>query len=352
MVPRRVGTALYLSDRMAPSRVHRDYVALPITRTGPPAQSRGRGVSARHSPAARNGAESDVSARDLRSLLVTDDLSRLRPEQRELLARWLPDAKALADLSWGLVETKVLDLVSDQGHLILKAGGVTDGHIIRELRAHREWLHPWVSTGHAPLLLFGDEAAKMLVTRYLPGTLVEGTGAQDDPETYRQAGSLLATFHGQLSVVDEEWNDRFRARVERHLALPHRIDSEIERRVRAEVSNWPSGGARVAPTHGDWQPRNWLIDDGVVRVIDFGRAELRPPTEDFVRLARQDFARDPKLEAAFIEGYGSDPREPEEWRRALVGEAVGTAVWAYGVGDEGFERFGHQLLTGLYAESD
>ncbi|MCP3422444.1 phosphotransferase family protein [Nocardioides pinisoli] len=283
---------------------------------------------------------------------MTDDLSRLRPEQRQQLARWIPDAKALADLSWGLVETKVLELVSDQGRLILKAGGVTDGHISREIRAHREWLHPWVSTGHAPLLLFGDQAAKMLVTHYLPGSLVEGTSAQDDAETYRQAGSLLVTFHNQLSILDEEWNDRFRARVERHLALPHRIDSNIEGRVRAEVSTWPRGGARVVPTHGDWQPRNWLIDDGVVRIIDFGRADLRPPIEDFVRLARQDFARDPKLEAAFIEGYGSDPREPGEWRRALVGEAVGTAVWAYGVGDEDFECFGHRLLTDLYAESD
>lgn len=280
---------------------------------------------------------------------MPDHLSRLRPEQRHLLARWVPDAKVVGDLSWGLVETVVLELVSNQGHLIAKAGGVADGHIARELRAHREWLDPWVSTGHAPVLIFADEATKILITRYLSGILVDGTDAQDDAETYRQAGSLLAGFHGQLSVVDDEWNAKFRARVERHLALPHRIDPVIVRRVLGEVSSWPGGGALVVPTHGDWQPRNWLIDDGVVRAIDFGRADLRPPTEDFVRLARQDFARDPELEAAFIEGYGRDPRHPAEWRRALVGEAVGTAVWAFGVGDEVFENFGHQLLTGLFA---
>ncbi|WP_310529880.1 phosphotransferase [Nocardioides sp.] len=245
----------------------------------------------------------------------------------------------------------MLELVSDQGHLIVKAGGAADQHIARELRAHREWLRPWVRTGHAPVLLFGDEAAQILVTRYLPGTLVEGTDAQDDPETFRQAGAMLAALHGQLFVVDSEWNDRFRARVGRHLALPHRIDRETVKRVRAEVSSWPGGSAVVVPTHGDWQPRNWLIDDGAVRAIDFGRADLRPPTEDFVRLARQDFVRDPELETAFIEGYGSDPREPAAWRRALVGEAVGTAVWAFGVGDDGFEDLGHQVLAGLYAET-
>ncbi|MGW6199374.1 phosphotransferase family protein [Kribbella sp. NPDC055110] len=30
--------------------------------------------------------------------------------------------------------------------------------------------------------------------------------------------------------------------------------------------------ATLVPTHGDWQPRNWLVDNGTVRVIDFGRA--------------------------------------------------------------------------------
>ena len=78
-----------------------------------------------------------------------------------------------------------------------------------------------------PTALYGDEAAKLLVTRHLPGTLVEGDDAQDDPETYLQAGSLLAAFHGQFSVVDDSWNVRFRARVERHLALPHRIGADL-----------------------------------------------------------------------------------------------------------------------------
>lgn len=278
---------------------------------------------------------------------MVDGLGGLGPEQRDLLARWVPDAQIVADHSWGLVETLVLELSSNQGRLVLKAGGSSDGHIPRELRAHREWLGPWVSTGHAPKFLYGDTAAKLLITRYLPGRLLEGTPAQDDPETYRQAGELLARYHGQMSAHDPEWHDKFRARVLRNLDLPHRIDPGIEEAVRSEASAWPGGGSRVVPTHGDWQPRNWLIDGGVVRVIDFGRADLRPPTEDFVRLARQDFSRDPGLAAAFLDGYGEDPRDPEQWRRDLLGEAVGTAVWAYGVGDEEFERFGHGLLDAL-----
>lgn len=101
------------------------------------------------------------------------------------------------------------------------------------------------------------------------------------------------------------------------------------------------------PTHGDWQPRNWLIDQGQVRVIDFGRADLRPRVEDFARLARQDFARDPRLEEAFLAGYGHDPREGSLWRRTLVVEAIGTAVWAFGVGNEPFEQVGLRQIAQL-----
>jgi Ser/Thr protein kinase RdoA (MazF antagonist) len=67
------------------------------------------------------------------------------------------------------------------------------------------------------------------------------------------------------------------------------------------------------PTHGDWQPRNWVVREGLVSAIDFGRAALRTAASDLVRLAAQPFVGRPDREAAFFEGYGTDPREPEVW---------------------------------------
>lgn len=282
---------------------------------------------------------------------MPEGLGKLRSEQRALLARWLPDAEPAADHSWGLTDTVVLELNSGQGRFILKAGGPENSDIRRELRAHRLWLAPWTARGRAPRLVRGDASAAMLITEHLPGRLLEGTHAQGDPDAFLQAGELLAEFHNQLSTFDTQWHDRSRARVEHLLDQPHRIAPDLEQWVRTEVSQWPGGGAEVVPTHGDWQPRNWLTDKGIVRVIDFGRTDLRPPSEDFVRLARQDFARDPELESAFLDGYGRDPRDDSQWRRSLIGEAVGTAVWAYHVGDQEFEGFGHQLLSTLYSSA-
>ena len=277
------------------------------------------------------------------------ELRSLTDRQRQTLARWAPRAALVRDHSWGLVQTTVLELEDPQhGRVILKAGGPEDHHLAREVRAHREWLRPWARTGHAPQLIAADETGKLLMTRFLPGELVEGHTAQDDPDTYRQAGVLLARFHAQLSRSSSDWGLRLVQRALGWLGRPHRIDAASVAALRAEISTWPvHGEVTLVPTHGDWQPRNWLIDEGAVRVIDFGRADLRPALEDLARLARQDFARDPALEDAFLSGYCADPREAGLWRRTLVVEAISTAAWAHGVGDEDFEQVGLQQISRL-----
>ena len=62
------------------------------------------------------------------------------------------------------------------------------------------------------------------------------------------------------------------------------------------------------------------------------------------RLAVLYWERRPELERAFLDGYGEDPRDPEDWRWLQLREAVGTAVWAYAVHDESFEAQGHRML--------
>jgi hypothetical protein len=125
---------------------------------------------------------------------------------------------------------------------------------------------------------------------------------------------------------------------------------ETVERLRAILLAYEPQPVSLVPTHGDWQPRNWLVDGEVLRAIDFGRADWRPASTDFARLAVRQFAADPALEAAFLEGYGPDPRTPELWRLLLVREAIGTAVWAYMVGDEEFEMEGHRMFADVLTE--
>ena len=276
---------------------------------------------------------------------MTEALDNLSRRQRALLDRWLPGASVERDHGWGVVETIVLELTHAGSRFIVKAGGESDHHIERELHAHLNWLGPWTSRGRAPKLVRGDAEAKLLVTGHLPGRLVLGSEHADAPSTYRQAGELLAMFHTQTVVTDDYYERREN---EKSLALlrgPHRIAPATVERLRAEISGWPTPAASLVPTHGDWQPRNWLVHNDIVSVIDFGRAAMRPALTDFARLSVQDFRRDPNLETAFLDGYGTDPRATDAWHRTQVREAIGTAAWAYRVGLEAFEAQGHRMIA-------
>lgn len=276
---------------------------------------------------------------------VPAELENLTSQQKELLSAWLPGAQVERDHGWGLVETTVLEMTHAGSRFIVKAGGHSDHHIEREIHAHLQWLYPWTSRGRAPMLVHGDPAARLLVTRYLPGELVLGSDYADIPSTYRQAGGLLALLHDQTAVTDDDYETRENDKALAWLSGPHRIAPTTVKRLRAEIAEWPTPESTLVPTHGDWQPRNWLVHDEAVSVIDFGRAAMRPALTDFARLAVQDFRRDPELEAAFLDGYGPDPRDRDAWHRNRVRESIGTAAWAYRVGDDSFEAQGHRMIA-------
>jgi hypothetical protein len=279
---------------------------------------------------------------------VNESLSVISPRQRALLDDWLPDVEVVADMSWELVGTTVLRARSGERTVVIKAS--SNHHIEREIRAHREWTGPWVRRGRAARMLYADVDARILVTEYLPGTLVRGTAAAADMDTYVQAGELLREFHAQAAIEDPDYEARMNAKSLWWLDGPHGIAPDIADALRDMVRSWPSVTVTRVPTHGDWQGRNWLVDDGVLRVIDLGRAELRPAAEDFGRLAVQEFRWHPGAEEAFLSGYGSDPREPRTWFRQRVRDAIATACWAYQVGEEQFEAQGHQMIADVLAE--
>ena len=273
----------------------------------------------------------------------------LNRRQRQLLDEWLPAAVITRDHSWGLVGTTVLEVAHGDTTLIVKAGDDKDHHLAREIRAHRLWLNPWTSKRAAPVLLHADEDAKLLAREYLDGELVDGGTYEHDPDTYRQAGRLLARLHAQHQTIDVGFEAHANERTLGWLNQPHRLTKSTVTELHRLIGSWPQPPATVLPTHGDWQPRNWLTHNGQLSIIDFGRADLRPAATDLGRLAAKHFRANPELEMAFFDGYGDDPREPESWQRVELREAIATAVWGYQVEDHPFERQGHQLIAELLA---
>ena len=248
-------------------------------------------------------------------------------------------------MSWNLVDTVVLDVESGNGRVVVKAAGPGNRHIGREISAYLGFTGGLERAGRAAKLLQHDRDANILAIGYVEGTLVEGCAAEFAPDTYYQAGALSRAFHGQAERTDSDWDAAAVAKSIDWLDKPHRIKPDHAARLRTILLGHRPQPIAVVPTHGDWQPRNWLIGGGVVKIIDFGRFAWRPVVTDFTRLAAQQWRQDPRLEGAFFAGYGEDPRTPDVWRMTAVHEAIGTAAWAYQIGDEAFENQGHRMIA-------
>ncbi len=76
---------------------------------------------------------------------------------------------------------------------------------------------------------------------------------------YRQAGQLLAMLHAQLAAPDDSYEARENGKSLTWLRRPHRLDPDMQDRLRAQIASWPTPETVLVPTHGDWQPRNWLV---------------------------------------------------------------------------------------------
>ncbi|WP_064063750.1 phosphotransferase family protein [Rhodococcus gordoniae] len=274
-----------------------------------------------------------------------DLFPRLSLDQNAQLLRWLPDARLRAELSWNLTDTVVLDVTSILGRFIVKAAGPANTHIGREITAHQGATACLIDSGRAARMIQHDRAANILVTDYLEGTLVMGSGSEFDADIHHQAGALLRTFHDQAERCDDDAEARATTKALAWLDQSHRIDPSTVAAVRRILTTYRPRPVTVVPTHGDWSPRNWLVDHRIVKIIDFGRFDFRPALSDFCRLAARHWRTHPDLEHAFLDGYGTDPRDPELWAIFTLREAIGTAVWAYQVGDEPFENEGHRMLT-------
>jgi hypothetical protein len=269
----------------------------------------------------------------------------LSDRQSVFLERTLPGAEIVVDLSWPLSVNRVLEVRCDARSYIVKAGGTNNHHIPREIRAHASWTDELAAARLASPLVAADGAANALVLERLDGVLVQGTDAEHRWDVHAQAGRLLGRFHHQHDERSETYEANETAKALAALGSAHRIDAGSAARARDVLHRHRPGPVLLVPTHGDWQPRNWLIDRGTVRIIDFGRFGFRPASADFVRLQARQWQRRPELATAFLEGYGADPREEDQWRISLLRDAIGTAVWAFRVGDQQFEAEGLRSLV-------
>jgi len=284
---------------------------------------------------------------------MSSPLDRLTAAQRHVLDARCTRYAAVADLSWNLVDTVVLHLRTADGDRIVKAArGDALHHLRREADAFAGWVDVLARTGHAAHAEHIDLVAGVLIVGLLPGALVDGTDAALAADVHHQAGGLLRRLHDSAQRADGGASESAITRKALWwLEQPHALGRRTVAVLRDYLAAAPVVDLPLVPTHGDYQPRNWVIDDhGVVRVIDWGRFAFRPALSDFSRMSSNEWQASPDAERAFIAGYGVDPRHGGHWLLTRVRDAVATACWSRRVGDAAFEAHGYAMIERVLPE--
>ena len=268
----------------------------------------------------------------------------LTPRHLELLGAWLGSWQVIHDHSWPLQDTTVLQVRTEQGGDVIVKASATSQHLPREIAAHRDHLR--ALPGLAPQLLHASAEDRILVTRYLPGRLVEGTPEEWQPECYRQAGALLARLMVPQGTSDIYVDKILRRTAELLRSAGPLLAPGLHAAVTRAFDGFAPEPVSLVLTHGDFHPRNWLIHQGQVALIDFGRAAPRHWTSDLVRLRHQQLRGEPQLELALFAGLARelDADDLRQYRLEELLQGLATVVWAHGIGDFSYREDGKRIL--------
>ncbi|MEQ7123787.1 phosphotransferase [Actinopolymorpha sp. B11F2] len=228
----------------------------------------------------------------------------------------------------------------------------------REVSAYRRWV-PHLGD-RAPKLRAATDDLPALVISAVPGVAFTG----DDVEVHGQAGRLLRRFH-EIETFPP-WTDlvahklaEVDAWVARANGLFDRPELDFVRSTLRSLEGIPAP-PRVS-CHFDYSPRNWLVDEGRVYLIDFEWAQPEVWVNDLGRLFFGLWRTRPDLREAFLDGYGRQPDEAD--LALLLGSYALTTVWhIVWTHEHGNHEFGdavRQILHGLmrgeygkYAQQD
>lgn len=151
---------------------------------------------------------------------------------------------------------------------VMKGRRASDGSCAARVERFSRFLDP----RHFPRLLARRGAA--LLSEWADGVPVVATEASDD--LCRQAGALHGVLHRFLTSADERgqardrW-ERWASRLERdldELVKRRAIDRAVAARAMAAAAAAAPAGVDFGLVHGDLCPRNIVLQDGVIRVVD------------------------------------------------------------------------------------
>jgi Ser/Thr protein kinase RdoA (MazF antagonist) len=261
----------------------------------------------------------------------------------------LGSCELLEDCSWKHQMSAVLRVRDASGAVWFVKRHRHQQRYRAELTAYRRWVPALLD--RAPRLRAFDDSLQAMILSALPGAPASwpgvpapapGAGRVGETAVQREAGTTLRRLHDAQEAIP--WPDFAVAKIEQFDGLRPALSGLLSRPAleaarREVVTLTEILPPDQVPCHHDYTPRNWLVADGTVSVIDFEWAGLDAWVADLARLHLGVWSTRPDLREAFLDGYGRRLSPADE--RALHGCAVLTGVWlltkAHETGQPSFE---------------
>ncbi|HZT66580.1 MAG TPA: phosphotransferase [Acidimicrobiales bacterium] len=255
----------------------------------------------------------------------------------------------VADHTWPeWQEAAVVELLDQAGTRMFAKQHRGADRYRRELTAYQRWV-PALGA-RAPRVLASHDAAQLLVVSAVPGAPPRNWR---DSEVLVQAGRALATLHAAEDLGRlEDVVPAKQAELDYWLRRgPGLVDRPMVDRLRCLLASLePCPAPDLVPCHGDFSPRNWLVDHGRLGVIDFGEAGPGAWVTDLGRVLF-GWRLPPDGVEPLLDGYGRRPTDDELalLRATYAASIPGHIVWAREHRNNKFEASSRQLLDSILA---
>lgn len=227
----------------------------------------------------------------------------------------------------------------------------SDERYEREHRAYSTWA---TALGdRAPRLIAADPIRRALLLTWVPGQpATTPVSAEAEHAVHQSAGALLRQLHDAEPVVlSSRIGPELAARLEIWICRADGLLSEQERGLLLRHAYALAALRPVETTvcHLDFEPRNWIVSNGIVCLVDFEHSRVDARVRDLTRLAYRHWVDRPDLRLVFLAGYGRglSAAEIEFLRHCGAIEAVTSLVRGNETGNVILAAHGHRVLGQL-----